>query len=63
MTPLGHLRWWNRTSNQEEQDGEWYCDACAEQERRLKRLKRLKDRDLIPDDVYNDRIRELVAAM
>ena len=44
-------------------DGEWYCDACAEQERRLKRLKRLKDRDLIPDDVYNDRIRELVAAM
>ena len=44
-------------------DGEWYCDACAEQERRLKRLKRLKDRDLIPDDVYKDRIRELVAAM
>ena len=43
--------------------GEWHCDACAEQERRLKQLKRLKDRDLIPDDVYKDRIRELVAAM
>jgi|TARA_B110001469_G_scaffold116134_1_gene121121 hypothetical protein len=44
-------------------DGEWYCDACAKQERRLKRLKRLKDGNLIPDDVYKDRIRELVNAM
>ena len=46
-----------------EPDGEWYCDTCAGQERRLKRLKRLKDQGLVPDDVYKDRVRELVRAI
>ena len=44
-------------------ESEWYCDACAEQERRLKRLKRLKDQGLVPDDVYKDRVKELVRAI